>query len=243
MAEEKETKAQRAKRISAEFDALIEEMGPPAPVITSGPSEADPADVLAPGDQDVTHEAFGLSVEGDDSIRTKRGAIEWGRDVMRQRLAIFRGLCLMFVRMCFNADALLPDARAAWFDAGAKHQFPCKPSEAPRGFPGFFRGGLHWHTVLLLGNGRCLTNDTGEEGTINVALIEDIEKAWGYLFLGYTDLINGEAVPAPRPTPRRSNRAFKIAVLRRLKQSARDAGLATREARFAAWLDKIRSRR
>lgn len=225
----------------ATFDALIAELEP-AEVTTSGP-ESPPDDA-----QDITSSPSTLAgvgpatlakmAAGDDLVRTVRGAIEWGRRQMAERVAAYRGLCLMFVRMCFNVDPLYPDAITAW--ENADHRRVCTPAEAQRGHAGFFRGGEHGHVVLTLGNGRCLTNDTGAPGTINVAMIADIERAWGYRFLGTTNDVNGEIAPRVRASRRRlTDRQWRIRHLRRALVRARAAGDAPRVRRVKRWLTAI----
>lgn len=229
------TKPTRAQ-VESEFDELVAELGPPRRVTTTGPTPT------ATGDQDhVDALSFVIDPVDDGNVRTKRQAIEWGRAVMLDGVALYAGLCLRFVRLCFNVGALWPDAITAWVESPGKH--PSTPAKAPRGHAGFFSGGDHGHVVLLLGNGRCLTNDTGAPGTINVALITDIEKAWGYPFLGYTDELNGEApVPAPRPTPRRDRRKWRIDLLKRALKNARAAGHTKRAKRLREWIKAIASR-
>lgn len=236
------------KDIDDQFDAIVAELEP-APVETDGPSNSPN------GAQDLDDTMAALaSIEGigpatlakvepgDDLVRTIRGAIEWGREQMRQRVAIYAGLCLMFVRMCFNIDPLFPDAITAWDMSTTKR--PCRPDQARRGHAGFFRGGDHGHVVLCLGNGRCLTNDTGKPGTINVALIEDIERAWGYRFLGDVDSFNGERAPRSRPTRRRlPDRAYRLRYLRRAIARSRAQGHHARTKRLRDWLNDVQGRR
>lgn len=233
------------------FDAIITELEP-MPVTTHEPPENPDG---MPGAQDVLELSDVLSFAGvgpatfgkleaavtDDLVRTSRGAIAWGRDRMEERVAIFHGLCLMFVRLCFNVDPLAPDAITAWESARTKNR--CTPAAAPRGHAGFFRGGEHGHVVLCLGNGRCLSTDTVKDrpGSVNVATLEGIEQAWGYVFLGTTSDLNGEnPVPRVRASKKRmTDRQWRIRHLRRALRIARGHGNASRAHRLKRWLDAI----
>lgn len=233
------------------FDALISELDP-VDVTTEGPT-------LHPeGDQDVmedhalreldgvgpaTFAAFTeTTAKAGDLVRTARGAIEWARDVSQRNVAIFAGLCLMFVRSCFNVAPLYPDAWTAWMEADRKNR--CTPADAPRGRAGFFRGGEHGHVVLTLGRGLCYSSDVKRKGMVDVCRIADIEKAWGYTFVGTTGDLNGEnPVPRPRASRRRlSDRAWRIRHVRRALLRARSEGDTQRARRLRRWLDALRTR-
>ncbi len=237
------------KDIEAQFDAIIAELEPEA-VTTDGPA------VSISGDQDLLDHLAELgAVEGigpatlakvtpaDDLVRTARGAIEWARGQVKDRVAIYHGLCLMFVRLCFNVGPTFPDAITAWEQAATRH--PCKPDAARRGHAGFFRGGDHGHVVLCLGNGRCISTDVRKPGQASVCMIEDIEQAWGYRFLGFTSDLNGER-PVPRQDkpsrPRVSTRAWRLRELRRAMSHARAAGNAARARRLRDWLSDLQRR-
>lgn len=226
------------KDIEAEFDALVDELGEPTPVTTTGPVDTDVQDLNATGRELDAGAAPSGQESNTTTVRTKRQAIEWGRGVMRSRQTGWAGLCLKFVRSCYGIEALYPDAITAWDEAVKRHR--CSIDEAPRGYSGFFRGGEHGHVVLLLGRGRCLSNDTGDLGTINVARLADIEAAWGYVFLGYTDDLNGETAPAPRSSTRpRLNRSFRLKLLRQALVRARQAGHYKRARVIRAWIANL----
>lgn len=237
-----QTMPRKNRDADATFDDLIAELEP-AEITTSGPST--PPDEA----QDITSSPATLEGVGpatlakmgasDALVRTVRGAIEWGRGQARDKVAAYKGLCLMFVRMCFNVDPLYPDAITAW--ENADHRRRVTPEAADRGHAGFFRGGTHGHVVLTLGRGLCLTNDTGAPGTINVARIRDIEAAWGYQWLGTTNDLNGES-PVPRvraSKPRMTDRQWRIRHLRRAIVRARAASDGARVRRLKRWLTAI----
>ncbi len=231
------------------FDALIAELDP-VEVTTTGPQA-----VHNDGDQDVEADDRLLELDGvgpatfaaftetkaDDLVRTARGAIEWARDVSQRNVAIFAGLCLMFVRSCFNVGPLYPDAWTAWLEADRRNR--CTPNDAPRGRAGFFRGGLHGHVVLTLGKGLCYSSDVKRKGMVDVCRIADIEKAWGYTFVGTTGDLNGESpVPRQKASRRRlTDRQWRIRFLRRALLRARSQGEVERARRVRRWLDALRA--
>lgn len=228
--------AKTRAEIEAEFDALVAELGDPLPVTTKGPAKAPN------GRQDLPAPPLLLVDKGDDgeTVRTKRKAIEWGRDVVADQVDIFTGLCLMFVRMAFGIDPLYPDAITAWDESVRKHRVGVH--KAARGHAGFFRGGDHGHVVLVLGDDRCISTDVRTAGQADVCRLSDIEAAWGYEFLGYTDDLNGETAPAPRPRPRQSGREWRMAFLRRALVHARSQGNMKRASMLRAWMDQLRAR-
>lgn len=235
-----------------DLDQLVDELQPvsvelPAPELDAGATQ----DLLADEDLhdregvgDVTFAAFVASKAGDDLVRTVRGAIEWARDQVHNGAAVWFQLCLMFVRMCFNVDPLHPDAKTAWLESPGKVR--CSTADAKRGHAGFFRGGEHWHVVLLLGNGLCISTDVKRKGLPDVCRLADIEAAWGYVFLGYVTNLNGERAPRPvDPTPRKpqlSTRAFRLRVLRHAIVHARAAGNHARARRLRDWREAIAKR-
>lgn len=236
-----------------ELDQLVDELGGPVDVELPAPQPGPDGmqDVLDEQQlQDVdgvgpaTFAKFTAAKAGDDLVRTVRGAIEWARDQVRDGAAIWRGLCLMFVRSCFNVDPLFPDAITAWQESPGKRR--CTTGEARRGHAGFFAGGDHGHIVLCLGNGLCISTDIRRQGLPDVCKLDDIVNAWGYRFLGDTTNLNGERAPRPTdPTPRKpaiTERAFRLAVLRRAIVHARAAGNHARARRLRDWREAIAKR-
>lgn len=231
------------------FDAIVAELEPVDVTLPPPDDELDQdvQDPEAAADRDGVGPATVASLvelgkASDDLVRTARGAIEWARDQVQNGAAVFLGMCLMFVRMCFNVGPLYPDAKTAWLEADRKTR--CTPAAAPRGRAGFFRGGEHWHVVLTLGNGRCISTDVKRKGRADVCLIAAIEDAWGYEFLGVTGDLNGEApVPRTRPSkPRLTDRQWRIRHLRRAALRARSQGDTERLRRLRRWLDALRAR-
>lgn len=248
----KKTAAQPGDSVD-ELDQLVAELGSPVDVVGTAPTPGPGgAQDLLQLDQLTEVDGVGpasfaklTAAIDDDLVRSVRGAIAWGRRQMTERNAIYRGLCLMFVRLCFNVDPLYPDAITAWNESTAKR--PCTTADARRGHAGFFRGGDHGHTVLCLGRGLCLSSDIKTPGMVDLCRLDDIERAWGYDFLGDVGNLNGEQAPRPqdKPTPRKpalSSREFKLRVLRKAIVNARAAGNHARARRLRDWREAIAKR-
>lgn len=233
------------KQRAEELDALVASM-PESDVLTDGPAPSE----LPDGEQDAVENVVlaGTLTKADttltlvsSSVRTVRGAVEWGKGQVERGVAIYHGLCLMFVRLCLGVDPLAPSAKVAWLQADHKH--PSKDVDSwPRGHAGFMRGGEFWHIVLVLGNGWCLSTDAVEWGKVSRVRIQQLADKWGYEVLGWTDDLNGEhPAPAARPRkPHMSQRDFKVKWLRRAIVRARAAGDHDSAARLRRWLDTVR---
>lgn len=208
-------------------------------VTTTGPS-AD-----ADGRQDRPDVAGDLGKLAIGEIRTRHQAHVWAFDQVKAGLAIYHNLCLMFTRLCPNADALYPDARTAWREAEHKHH-TSDPDAVPNGKPVHFAtSSEHDHVAWAIGNGRCVSSDTdaSRPGTVNVVRIQAICDAWSATLLGWADDINGELVPAPKPRPRVSDRAWRVRHLVAAIKRAQSEGQSRRVARLRRWLRAIRRAR
>lgn len=232
--------AKTKAELAAELDAIVAELGDPVEVRTKGPKTP------AGGAQDVLDVAayFGVLHKGvDTTVRTKRKAIEWGRDQARDATQRWSGMCLSFVRQCFNVPPLYPDAITAWDESESKHREP-DTGKWPRGHAGFYRVGDHGHTVLTLGDDRCLSNDADpdEPQGISYTHASGFQRAWGAVPLGYTDDVNAEPAPAPRSRQQQPGIEWRRRYLHRALVRARSAGQTRRAARIRAWLDQMRRR-
>lgn len=236
------TKTTKSVGTLDQFMASLDDLEP-VDVTTDGPA------ITGNGDQDLTDIAdgdaklaFGLTDNG--KVRTKRQAIEWALDQVKRQLAIYAGLCLMFVRLCFNVDPLNPDAKSAWMECppGRRHPFDGNYAAVPAGKAFFYRVGEHWHVVITLPKGRCVSSDVVRYGYVNIVRLEAIADAWAAEPLGYVDELNGEyPVPAPRPRHRVTTRQFRIRFLRAAIARARAAGDHSRAARLHRWLNQVRA--
>lgn len=225
------------------MQAIIDAAGPVREVRTRGPKSVDGGyqDQLNP--QSLTVRPADAKSDDDGNVRTKRRAIEWGRDQARKATQSWHGLCLMFVRSCFNVDPLYPDAITAWEGAEHKHR-ETDTAKWDRGHGGFFRVGEHGHTVLTLGNDEGLSNDVDPDDPGGIARVNlsQLADRWSASPLGTTDDVNGEVAPAPRPRQRATGIEWRRRFLHRALVRARSSGQTRRAARIRAWLDQLRRR-
>lgn len=221
------------KDTDAALAQLDEQMGEPLDVTTDGPGT--PPD----GAQDVLVD---LGAAASTSARTALGAIRWAWGEVKSDADDYEGLCLRFVRLAFNVDALYPDAITAWAEADRKWRTDAA-GEVKRGHAVFWRGGDHGHVALAVGRGLCISTDVRTPGQANLVRIAAIREAWGYELLGYTADVNG--VVAPRivaPRPRVSTREWRIRRLRQAVSTARKNGNDKAAAKLHAWLRELRDR-
>lgn len=211
----------------------------PAKVTTTGPPDLDRQDSREPT-------ALGSAAQSpdDNAVRTLHQSRVWAFAAVKSGVQLWHGLCLRFVRECFNVDSLYPDAKTAWLEARRKH-YTTTAADVPNGKATFWQVGDHWHVAYSIGRGRVISTDTDIEapGSANVVLITAISSAWGARLLGYVDDLNGEApVPAPKPRPRLSNREWRIRHVRQAITHARSSGQLQRAARLRDWLTDLRRR-
>lgn len=100
------------------------------------------------------------------------------------------GLCLMFVRVCFNIPVKWPSAASAWANAKFKH-VTSSLSGIPVGAPVFFSipGNKYGHVALYLGSGKFRTNYSAK-GTVVTADLDDAVFR-GMKMLGWSEDLNG----------------------------------------------------
>lgn len=222
------------KAEAADLDQLVDDMeanGGPLDVTTSGPPEVDSQDVLVD-----------LGAAAQSSTRTALGAIRWAWGEVKSDADDYLGLCLRFVRLSFNVDALYPDAITAWSEADRKWRTD-HPADVKRGHAVFWRGGDHGHVALAVGRGLCISTDVRTPGQANLVRIAGIAEAWGYDLLGYTADLNG--VVAPRvvaPRLRVSTRDWRIRRLRSAISTARRNGNQKAVTELSRWLRELRDR-
>lgn len=227
---------------SAELEALIADMEREAGEVVD--VTADPPHVAYPDLE--TQDELDRGGQGElvadreaSLVRTALGAIRWAWSQVKGDVDDYQGLCLRFVRMCFNVAALYPSAIVAWVEADRKHRGGQK-----RGRAGFFRGGEFGHVVLLLGDGLCISTDIRDPGQANRCRVADIEQAWGYDYLGYTDDLNGEIAPRLPGTSqaRLTTREWRVRRLRAAISTARKNGNTKAAKKLHDWMNEIRNR-
>ena len=115
------------------------------------------------------------------------------------------GRCLAFVRGCLGIGPKYATALSAW--KHAEHQHP-GDADPPTGVPvywsaakaGPFKGA--GHVALSLGHGLVRSTAWPKSGRIGTVSIDDLTRAWGRTYLGWSEDLNGVRVysaPAPRP--------------------------------------------
>lgn len=109
------------------------------------------------------------------------------------------GMCLMYVRTWLDIPAREGDAIAAWNTAQHKHAVG-RDRDAlspPRGAPVFWRGGSagHGHIALAVSNTFARSTDTTTTGHVTTALLNWWRVNWGLTYLGWTEDVNGVAIP------------------------------------------------
>lgn len=130
------------------------------------------------------------------AIRTPAGAIAKANTIH----VGYGGMCLQFVRICFNAPSRYASAISAWNNSPYKHR-TTSTTGIPVGAPIYFSGSKYGHIAIYLGNGMMRTT----HGSTN-RIGNDRVSAWagyGFRLLGWTEDINGYRIPglgsAPKP--------------------------------------------
>ena len=126
------------------------------------------------------------------AVRTPAQAIAYAKTITRG----YVGLCLVFVRTCFNIGSRYPSAAAAWAAPGKRH-VTSSIADVPAGAPVFFsipptktfKGNPFGHVALHLGGGLFRTNYSAK-GTVITARLGDPVFA-GMHMLGWREDLNG----------------------------------------------------
>lgn len=106
----------------------------------------------------------------------------------------YKGLCLKFVRTCFDIPAKYPSAADAW--ANAKDRvITGSTSGIPEGAPVFFSipGNRYGHVALYLGDGKFRTNYSAKGTVITATLGHAVFR--GMRMLGWSRDVNGVKIP------------------------------------------------
>jgi len=108
----------------------------------------------------------------------------------------YKGLCLQFVRTCYNIPAKYPSAASAWSNAKKKHR-TADVRDCPVGYPMFFSipGNSFGHVAIAVGGGMFRTNYSAK-GTVITAPFNHAVFA-GMKPLGWTEDLNGVNLGKP----------------------------------------------
>ena len=107
------------------------------------------------------------------------------------------GYCHKYVRdQCWRVPSLYASAIEAWNGARYKHPGDRTP---PLGAPMFYRGGQYGHAVINVADNTSSmrSTDCTSTGRVSTVDIGWVESHWGYVYLGWTEDINGVRVIEP----------------------------------------------
>jgi hypothetical protein len=108
------------------------------------------------------------------------------------------GMCLKWVRTCWEIGSFYGSAIEAWNGAKYKHPGDRNP---PKGAPVFYRGGSYGHIVIANG-GPIRSTDCQSSGRVSNAALAWPETAWGDTYLGWTEDLNGVRLPLSTTPPK-----------------------------------------
>lgn len=119
--------------------------------------------------------------------RSVKAALGWARS----HRSFDSGMCLRFVRMCYNVPAKERSAAIAWSKTKYRHK-----STPPRGVPVWWTGGSRGfgHVAISDGDGYVISTDCGGKGRVGRTSITHITRTWGQSYRGWTEDINGVRV-------------------------------------------------
>jgi hypothetical protein len=120
-------------------------------------------------------------------IRSPQSALAWARG----RRSFQSGMCLKFVRTCYNVPPLHASAAIAWNKSRFRHS-----STPPKGVPVWWTGGSRGfgHVAISDGGGFVISTDSGGKGRVGRTTISHITRAWHQTYRGWTEDINGVRV-------------------------------------------------
>jgi hypothetical protein len=124
------------------------------------------------------------------ATRSVSSALLWARS---QR-SFPTGMCLKFVRTCYNVPPQYATAAIAWSKTKYRHG-----STPPKGVPVWWTGGSRGfgHVAISAGGGYVISTDSGGRGRVGRTSIAHITRAWGQTYRGWTEDINRVRVYSP----------------------------------------------
>lgn len=139
------------------------------------------------------------------------------------------GTCQLWTRTQFDAPSAGDQDRDG--DADAVDGWKSEPASKkhkdrnpPRGVPVAWGGGSHGfgHRAISLGNGRIRSTDAGGSGVVATVDFDFPEKQWGLKYLGWSETIDGKAIPLSA-----KKKAKKTAARRTARKQARQTARKT----------------
>lgn len=128
----------------------------------------------------------------DIAPRTGVLAVAHARGEHRNPTTDWTRRCQEFTRDAFEIGPGARTAIEAFFACPAKLRHENK--SAPYGTAGYFRApaaGKPGHAIVNAGHQRAWSNDIKHAGSIDLTTIEEIERRWGYIWVGWTEATNG----------------------------------------------------
>lgn len=119
------------------------------------------------------------------------------------------GLCLVFVRNCYNIGSRYPSAAQAWNGARKKHE-TSSLANVPNGAPVFFSvpGNPYGHVALYLGDGLFRTNYSAKGTVITASLSHPVFNTMK--MLGWSEDLNGVNLNLPDTSPKPTAKTVKV---------------------------------
>lgn len=118
------------------------------------------------------------------------------------------GMCLKYTRTWLEIGSGASDAKGAWDAAQKKHT----DRNPKRGAPVFWSGGSSGHGHIALGtsnqsdpSSKIRTTDAPGSGSVSTQDLAWVENNWGLHYLGWTEDLNGIAIPWLEGGPENSN--------------------------------------
>lgn len=103
------------------------------------------------------------------------------------------GMCLKWVRTCWEVPSLAGDAQEAWDIARHKHPGDRNP---PDGAPVFWSGGSKGYGhVAIWRTADMRSTDCKSTGQVAAAALSWVENTWNMRYLGWTEDLNGIDLP------------------------------------------------
>lgn len=100
-------------------------------------------------------------------------------------------MCLWECQEIYPTHHWYPSAISQWHNAKHKHT---SKRNIPIGAPIYYRGGKHGHVVLYVGDGMVRSTDAGGRGRMATVPIEWFQKAWGYVYEGWSEDLGGKMI-------------------------------------------------
>ena len=158
-------------------------------------------------------------------MRSASEAVRYARRFTTNR----RGMCLYHVQTWLGAPWSGPYAEWAYHKWGGQHPGDKNP---PPGVPVYWHNprSRYGHIALSVGGGRVRSTDWPGSGRVSELSIDQMTRAWGLQYLGWSSRIGGQAIPGiGSSTPSRSHGSGRHVYVNKLHYGVKDSD-SVREA-------------